>query len=95
MNLKAILIPLFFTFIGLVIGYWFFGKFAGEHLSLSTLFGFGGNAFQNIFQSISGIEAMRNKILLCAVAGTSLGLLVSFKLKKLPVLERISENISQ
>lgn len=82
MNLRTILSTLVFAVLGLVIGYWFFGKFVGGHVSLSTLFNFDGNALQSAFQSISGIEAMRNKILLCGVAGAVAGLLVSFKLKK-------------
>ena len=82
MNIKTLLSITVFAAIGLIVGYGYFGQFAGGHVSLSTLFGLGNNAFQNAFQSISGIEAMRNKILLCGVAGAVAGLLVSFKLKK-------------
>jgi len=82
MNIKTIISISTLAGLGLIVGYCFFGSFAGGHVSLSTLFSIGGNAFQNAFQSISGIEAMRNKILLCGLAGAVLGMLVSFKLKK-------------
>ena len=54
---------------GLITGYASFGKWAGDYDSLKMLFSLGGNVFQNAFCSISGIEDMRNKILLCGVAG--------------------------
>jgi hypothetical protein len=52
--------------------------------SLKTQFFFGGNAFQNAFHSISGIEEMRNKILLCGMAG----ILAILKLTKQEPLTR-------
>lgn len=82
MNSKTIFSITIFAALGLIAGYWFFAKFAGGHVSLSTLFHFGGNAFEDALQSISGIEAMRNKILLCGAGGAVAGLLVSLKLKK-------------
>jgi hypothetical protein len=82
MNSKTILSITAFAVLGLLAGYWFLGKFAGGHVGLSTLFHFGGNVFEDALQSISGIEAMRNKILLCGAGGAVMGLLVSFKLNK-------------
>lgn len=67
---------------GLIVGYAIFGKVGGEYVSLQTLFSFGGNALTRAFQSISGLEDMRNKILLCGVAGAVTGVLLTFKLKK-------------
>jgi hypothetical protein len=71
-----------FAALGLIIGYAIFGKWAGEYVSLNTLFSFGGNAFDRAFQSISGIENMRTKILLCGAAGAVVGVLLTFRLKK-------------
>ena len=82
MNTKNILSITFFAALGLIVGYAYFGKWAGEYVSLKTLLSFGGNAFQNAFRSISGIEEMRNKILLCGVAGAVVGVLATFRLKK-------------
>ena len=71
-----------FAALGLIIGYAIFGKIAGEYVNVGTVFTFGGNAFQRAFQSVSGIEDMRTKILLCGVAGAVVGVLLSFRMKK-------------
>ena len=71
-----------FAVLGLIIGYAIFGKLLGDYVSLKTLFSFGGNAFHRVFQSVSGIEDIRNRILLSGVAGAVAGLLFTFKLKR-------------
>lgn len=71
-----------FAILGLVVGYGLFGKLAGEYVSIKTLLSFGGNAFQSAFRSISGVEEMRNKILICGAVGAVVGLLVSFVFRK-------------
>lgn len=70
-----------FTFIGLGVGYAFFGKWGGEYVSLQALFSFGGNAVQGTFRALTGIEDMRNKVLLCGAAGAIVGLLLAFRRK--------------
>ena len=67
--------------IGLAVGYALFGKLGGEYVSLETLFSFGGNRLQGAFRSISGIEEMRNKVLLSGAAGVVVGLLLAFRRK--------------
>jgi hypothetical protein len=79
---KNLLSIVAFAIFGLIVGYAIFGKWAGDYVSLKTLFSFGGNAFQRAFQSVSGIEDMRNKIMLCGVAGAVVGVLMTFRLKK-------------
>jgi hypothetical protein len=79
---KNLLSIIAFAILGLIVGYAIFGKWAGDYVSLKTLFSFGGNAFNRAFQSVSGIEEMRNKILLCGVAGAVVGAFLTFKLKK-------------
>ena len=71
-----------FAALGLIIGYAIFGKLAGEYVSLNTLLSFGGNALQRAFESISGIENMRTRILLCGAAGAVIGVLLTLRLKK-------------
>jgi hypothetical protein len=71
-----------FTVLGLIVGYAWFGKWAGDYVSLKTLSSFGGNSIQSAFRSISGIEDMRNKILICGAVGAAAGVLLTFKLKK-------------
>ena len=82
MNNKRMISIAAFAVLGLIVGYAVFGKWAGEYVSLKTLLSFGGNAFQNAFRSISGVEEMRNKILLCGLAGAVVGVILSFRLKK-------------
>ena len=82
MNQRTILSVSAFTVFGLIVGYAVFGKLGGEYVSLKTLFSFGGNALFRAFQSISGLEDMRNKILLCGVAGAVVGILATFRLTR-------------
>jgi len=71
-----------FAVLGLIVGYAIFGKWAGDYVSLKSLFSFGGNAFHRAFQSVSGLEDMRNKILLCGAAGAVIGVLATFRFRK-------------
>ncbi|MDH2915954.1 MAG: hypothetical protein PXX77_03660 [Gallionella sp.] len=82
MGMKNILLIVALAITGLIVGYLFFGKWGGEYVSLKTLFSFGGNGFQSALRSLSGIEDMRNKVLLCGAAGMVVGVLLSFKSKK-------------
>lgn len=82
MNRKNLLSVAAFTVLGLIVGYAFFGKWGGEYVSLKMLFSFGGNGLQGAFRSLSGIEDMRNKVLLCGAAGAVVGVLATFRWKK-------------
>jgi hypothetical protein len=68
--------------VGLALGYAVFGKVAGHYISLDSLFQFGGNSLQSAWRSVSGLEAMRNKILMCGVAGVVVGLLLVARRKR-------------
>ena len=82
MNIKSALIIVICAALGLGGGYAVFGKLAGSYVSIDTLLSFGGNAFENAISSIAGIDAMRNKILLCGAAGVVAGMLLAFTVKK-------------
>jgi hypothetical protein len=71
-----------FAVLGFIIGYVIFGKWGGEYVSLKTLFSFGGNALQGAFRSLSGIEEMRNKVMLCGAAGAVVGIILTYRGKK-------------
>ena len=71
-----------FTALGLIIGYAIFGKLGGEYVNLRTLFSFGDNAIQRAFLSITGIENIRTKVLLCGAAGGVIGVLLTTKFRK-------------
>lgn len=81
MRQNKIFLTVAFALSGLIVGYLLFGKWGGEYVSMKTLFTFGGNGFQSALRSISGIEDMRNKILVCGAAGAVVGLLLSFRSK--------------
>lgn len=82
MRVKNLMLIAAFTLSGSIVGYLIFGKWGGEYISFKTLFSFGGNGFQSAFRSISGIEDIRNKVLLCGLAGAVVGLLLTFKSKR-------------
>jgi hypothetical protein len=82
MGIKRMIYITAFAVIGLVVGYMFFGKYAGEYISLKTLFSFGGNRVQNAFRAIAGIDEMRSRVLLCGAIGAMVGLLFPIKTKK-------------
>lgn len=80
--MKNLLSVAAFAALGLIVGYAVFGKWAGDYVNLETLFSFGGNKLQGAFRSLSGVEDMRNKILICGAVGAVVGVLLTFKLKK-------------
>lgn len=80
--MKKTLLVLAFAISGLIVGYLIFGKWGGRYVEFGTLFSFGGNGFQSALRSLSGIEDMRNKVLMCGGAGAVVGVLLAFKLKK-------------
>jgi hypothetical protein len=82
MSQKNIISIVAFAVLGLIVGYAIFGKIAGEYVNLKTVFSFGGNAFHRVFQSVTGIEDMRNKILLTGAAGAVIGAILTFRMKK-------------
>ncbi len=79
--MRSVMFILVFAVIGLAAGYAVFGKVAGHYISLGSLFSFGGNAFQSAWQSVSGIEAARNNILLCGAGGAVAWLLLALKFR--------------
>ena len=82
MNKKNLLSVAAFAALGLIVGYAFFGKWGGEYVSLKTLFSFGGNRFQSAFRSLSGIEEIRNNIMICGAIGAVAGVILSFRFRK-------------
>lgn len=78
---KKILLLLGCGLIGLALGYAVFGKWGGEYVSFRTLFSFGGNGIQSAWRSLSGLDALRDRILLCGAAGLIVGAILSLKRK--------------
>lgn len=80
--MQKIVFILICAVICMAIGYGIFGKIAGHYVSVNSLLSFGGNALQSAWNSVSGLEAMRNKILLCGAGGAVVGFLLASKFKK-------------
>lgn len=82
MNMKSLLSIVAFAALGLIVGYALFGKWGGEYVSLQSLFAIDDNSFRSALRSLTGIEDMRNKILICGGAGAAVGVLLTFRIKK-------------
>lgn len=72
----SITIVLLFALIGLIAGYLFFGKIAGEYVSISTLLKPASNDLVSFGQKISGITKVRNNIAMCGGIGAILGIII-------------------
>ncbi|MEK7811847.1 MAG: hypothetical protein AAB278_08555 [Pseudomonadota bacterium] len=81
MKPSAVLSLIALSVLGLIIGYLVFGKLAGDYVSISRLLGANSSLLDSAFNSIAGIDAIRNKILLSGVAGAVLGFLIAFRMK--------------
>lgn len=74
---RTIIFILIFIIIGLVLGYLIFGRIAGEYVSLDVIFSSSENALESFGRSISGIQEMKQNILISGGAGGILGLILS------------------
>ncbi|HET7833489.1 MAG TPA: hypothetical protein VFK88_11055 [Gallionella sp.] len=81
MNAGRIFSITIFALAGLLVGYAIFGRWGGEYVSLKVLFSFDGNPFQKAFRMISGIDDMRDKVLLCSAIGAVVGAFTPWRQK--------------
>lgn len=65
---KSLLVPSF-ALSGLIVGYPIFGKWVRKYVSFDILFPYGGNGFQSMLRSHTGIEDIRNKMVLRGAVG--------------------------
>jgi len=75
---KNILFFVLFAILGLVVGYGLFGKMAGGYIPVKYIFGTPKNELISIGKKLSGLESMKQNILICGGAGGIVGLIVSF-----------------
>ncbi len=79
---KHIIYILIFGVLGLVFGYLFFGKIAGEYVSLKTIFNSSSNAIESFGRGISGLTNMKQNILISGGIGAVIGfVMVSIRKK--------------
>lgn len=74
---RTVIFILVFIVIGLVLGYFMFGRIAGEYVSIGTIFGESDNALESLGRNISGLTEMKQNILITGGAGGVLGLILS------------------
>lgn len=79
---KFIIYILIFGILGLLFGYLFFGKIAGEYVHIKTIFSSSQNALESIGRNISGITGMKQNILISGGLGAIVGLILAFIKKK-------------
>lgn len=79
---RLILNILVFGILGLFFGYLLFGKIAGDYISLKTLFQSSANPIEDLGRKISGIEKIRQNIIISGLAGGILGAVLYFVRKK-------------
>ncbi|HAN18934.1 MAG: hypothetical protein A2X13_11935 [Bacteroidetes bacterium GWC2_33_15] len=78
---KTLILILLFGILGLVAGYFLFGKIGDEYVSLKTIFSNSSNAIESLGRKISGIEKMKQNILISGGVGGLLGLIIGFRKK--------------
>jgi len=79
---KTIIYIIIFAIIGLIIGYLFFGKVAGDYISIKAIFSSADNPFETLGRNISGLSKMKQNILICGGVGAVLGGIISLARRK-------------
>ena len=80
--LRVITFALIFGLVGLVIGYFFFGKIGDDYIELSKLFRSEKNIFISIGNAMLGIEHIRWNIILTGLLSASAGMNVALTLRR-------------
>ncbi len=62
--------------VGLVVGYFLFGKVGGDYVRLTTLLNLSGGGIAGFMRNLAGIGEIRQNILLSGTAGAGVGVLV-------------------
>jgi len=79
---KYITYILIFGIIGLIFGYFLFGKVAGEYISIKTILSSSTNAFESFGRNISGLTHMKQNILISGGIGGFIGYIIVLIRKK-------------
>lgn len=73
---KSLILIVVFGLIGLFVGYLLFARVNSEYLSLKLIFGANNNVFQSFGRQISGINEIKQNILISGLVGAILGILI-------------------
>lgn len=82
MNKKTITYLILFAIIGLIAGYFLFGKIGNEYVSLKSIFGLSSNSLESFGRKISGLSKIKQNILISGGVGAIAGLIISVFRKK-------------
>lgn len=61
--------------LGLVVGYFIFGKIAGQYVAVDTLLGLGDDLISRIGEAFVQIGDVRRNILISGAAGVGIGII--------------------
>jgi len=78
---KSIILILLFGILGLVAGYFLFGKIGGEYVNIKTIFSTSSNAIESLGWKIAGIENIKQNILISGGVGGLVGLIIGLRKK--------------
>lgn len=73
---KYIIFILVFAIIGLVVGYFIFGRIQGEYIALDTIFSSSENIVESLGRDIAGLESIKQNIMISGGVGALLGLII-------------------
>jgi hypothetical protein len=79
---NTIILTVILGLAGLAIGYYLFGKFAGNYLEIKTLILPAKTVFGKIGSSIAGLEKIRLNIALCGLGGAAGGFILSLLMRR-------------
>ncbi len=79
---KLVILILLFGILGFIFGYIIFGRIGGEYISLKFLFQSPVNPLETFGRKISGIQEIKQNIVISGVAGAFLGVVLYFIRKK-------------
>lgn len=61
--------------LGLVVGYFIFGKIAGQYVAVDTLLGLGDDLISRIGEAVVEVSDVRRNILISGAAGVGIGII--------------------
>jgi hypothetical protein len=74
---RIIIFVIVIGIIGLVVGYFIFGRIGGEYIQVKHLFEPAQNILEDIAESITGIQKARRNIWISGAVGAAIGLIVA------------------
>ena len=73
---NIILFSIILGAVGLIVGYFIFGKIMGEYISIMRIIGISKGFGNQMVNAVMGIEKIRKNILLCGAGGVGLGFIL-------------------